>query len=189
MTYQATSKKLADYRAQIASIRGKMRELQATIEPQPVQDYEFSTLAGPVRLSQLFGDKDDLFVIHNMGISCPGCTLWADGYNGIYNHIRQRAAFAVSSPDTPEVQKKFAEGRGWRFPMVSHAGTSFATDMGYGVDGRWRPGISAFQRKGGKIVRVSDTGLEPGDDFCSLWHMLDMLPEGPNGWRAKISYG
>jgi hypothetical protein len=37
-------------------------------------------------------------------------------------------------------------------------------------------------------VRVSDTHLGPGDDFCSLWHFWNMLPEGADGWRPKFKY-
>jgi hypothetical protein len=35
---------------------------------------------------------------------------------------------------------------------------------------------------------VSDAGFEPGDDFCTLWHILDLLPEGVGDWTAKLSY-
>jgi predicted dithiol-disulfide oxidoreductase (DUF899 family) len=189
MSYRDDAATLAAYRGQIAELRARMREVQASIEPEPVQDYSFATPEGEVRLSDLFGDKSDLIVILNMGASCPNCTLWADGYNGLYPHISDRAAFVVSSPDTPQVQQRFAAGRGWRFPMVSHAGTNFAGDMGYRSEsGRYLPGISVFQRDGARIVRVADTGLEPGDDFCALWHFLDLLPEGSAGWRARFSY-
>lgn len=70
-----------------------------------------------VRLSDLFGRHEDLMVVHNMGSSCPGCTLWADGYNGVHHHVVTRAAFVVSSPDPPDVQEAFAASRGWRFLM------------------------------------------------------------------------
>ena len=140
MSHKSTAKKLETYRRQIAGLREKMRTLQAAVEPEPVEDYAFATPDGTVRLSKLFGRKDDLIVIHNMGSSCPHCTLWADGFNGLYDHLANRAAFAVSSPDAPALQKKFAAGRGWRFPMVSHRGTSFAADMGYrSEDGGWIP--------------------------------------------------
>jgi predicted dithiol-disulfide oxidoreductase (DUF899 family) len=120
MSYKESSERLAVYRRQIAELRRQMREVQADAEPEEVRDYEFATSQGLVRLSALFGDKADLIVIHNMGASCPYCTLWADGYNGIYHHLSSRAAFVISSPDRPDVQKEFATGRGWRFPMVSH---------------------------------------------------------------------
>lgn len=187
MKYQAAAIKLDDYLRQIADIRGKMRALTAEAEPQAVKDYEFATLAGPVKLSALFAGKDDLIVIHNMGRSCPYCTLWADGFNGIYQHLADRAAFVVTSPDPPEIQKDFAQGRGWRFPMVSLKDKEFAVDMGYYEDG-CMPGISVFRREGARVVRVSNVGLGPFDDFCAAWHLFDLLPGGPGDWRPRFSY-
>jgi predicted dithiol-disulfide oxidoreductase (DUF899 family) len=188
MSYTDTTKKLAAYRQEIAALREKMRTLQASVEPERVQDYELATSDGRVRLSNLFADKADLFVVHNMGTSCPYCTLWADGFNGIYDHLANRAAFVVSSPDTPVVQQRFAAARSWRFPMVSHAGSTFAADMGYRSERGWMPGISVFKKNGDGVVRVSDSSLHPGDDFCALWHILDLLPEGPADWQPQFKY-
>jgi predicted dithiol-disulfide oxidoreductase (DUF899 family) len=183
MRYQDVNGKLADYRRQIADIREKMRDAIATVEPQEVKDYEFASTDGSVRLSELFGDHEDLIVIHNMGVACSYCTLWADGYNGIHQHVVSRAGFVVSSPDSPNVQKKFAESRGWEFPMVSLVDSSFAADMGYvSAKGGWMPGVSVFRRAGDAIMRVSDTGFSPGDDFCAIWHFFDMLPGGVGEW-------
>ena len=185
MKYTDVNGKLADYRRQIAAIREKMRETLATVEPEPVKDYEFTTVDGCVRLSELFGQHEDLIVVHNMGASCSYCTLWADGYNGIHQHVVTRAAFVVSSPDRPAVQKKLADSRGWKFPMVSHAESTFAADMGYvSPKGGWMPGVSVFRREHERIVRVSDTGFSPGDDFCTLWHFFDLLPGGVGQWPA-----
>lgn len=179
MKYAEVNGKLADYRRQIAAIREQMRETMAAVEPQKVDDYEFTHTDGSVRLSELFGGHEDLIVVHNMGASCSYCTLWADGYNGIHQHVVTRAGFVVSSPDRPAIQKKLAESRGWTFPMVSHADSRFAADMGYVSEkGGWMPGVSVFRREGDAIMRVSDTGFSPGDDFCTLWHFFDMLPGG-----------
>ena len=186
MKYPDVNRKLADYRRQIAEIRERMRETLAAVEPQEVKDYEFTNIDGPVRLSQLFGDHEDLIVIHNMGISCPSCTLWADGYNGIHQHVVTRAGFVVSSPDRPAVQMKFAESRGWKFPMVSHAASTFAADMGYvSAKGGWIAGVSVFRHESNSIMRVSDTGFSPSDDFCTLWHFFDLLPGGVGEWPVK----
>jgi len=172
MKYSEGTRRLGAFRQRIAALRNRMRRVQKRTEPQPVDDYVFSTVQGTIRLSRL-----------------PYCTLWADGYNGLYEHIASRAAFVISSPDPPTVQRRFARGRGWRFPMVSHEGTSFAQDMGYrSRSGGWLPGISAFRRERGRIVRVSDTGSSPGDDFCALWHVLDLLPHGSAGWQPKFHY-
>jgi predicted dithiol-disulfide oxidoreductase (DUF899 family) len=189
MSYPETTAKLAEYRREIGALRERMRVLQAEIEPQEVADYSFATTDGPVRLSELFGDKDTLIVIHNMGRACPACTMWADGYNGVLAHLEDRAAFVVTSPDDPATQAAFAASRGWRFRMVSHQGTNFAADMGYrGDSGGWMPGISVFKKQGGRVLRVSDQPLGPGDDFCSVYHFFDMIPEGPAGWRPRFTY-
>jgi predicted dithiol-disulfide oxidoreductase (DUF899 family) len=189
MNYHATNLKLAEYRRRIADLRKEMRAARADIAPEEVGDYEFATPGGPANLSGLFGAKRDLIVIHNMGVSCPYCTLWADGYNGIYHHLNERAAFAIASPDSPEVQRKFAELRGWRFPMVSHHGTSFAADMGYRDErGKFLPGVSVFRKDGARIVRVSDAPSDVGDDFCPLWHLFDLLPGGIGDFRPKLRY-
>jgi predicted dithiol-disulfide oxidoreductase (DUF899 family) len=188
MSYRDTVVQLNDYRRQIAGIRSEMRTLQGQIEPEPAQDYVFDTLDGKVALSQLFGDKPDLFIIHNMGKGCPYCTMWADGFNGVLAHLENRAAFAVTTPDSPQTQAEFAKSRGWRFRMVSHANNDFAADMGYRSENGFQPGVSVFRKEGGRVVRVSDAGLGPGDDFCSVWHFFDLLPEGAAGWRAKFAY-
>jgi predicted dithiol-disulfide oxidoreductase (DUF899 family) len=188
MRYRDTVVQLNDYRKQIDGINAQMRALQAEIEPEPVADYVFTTPSGPVTLSSLFGDKQDLFVIHNMGKSCPACTLWADGFNGVLQHLLARAAFVVSSPDSPQVQQEFAALRGWNFPMVSHEGSSFAEDMGYRPEGKFYPGVSVFRKEQDRIMRVSDTGLGPHDGFCIVYNFFDMLPTGAEGWRPRYSY-
>jgi predicted dithiol-disulfide oxidoreductase (DUF899 family) len=187
MRYAEGSEKMRTYRREIADIRKKMRATLADVQPQEVADYEFATLQGPVRLSELFGDHRDLMVVHNMGSSCPACTLWADGYNGVHHHVIRRAAFVVSSPDAPAAQQRLAQARGWKFRMVSHRETTFAADMGYRSEqGTWRPGISVFKLEDGKILRVSDAQWSPGDDFCTVWHFFDLLPDGAAGWSPKF---
>lgn len=138
MNDAAIADKLSVYRRQIADLREKMRALQASVEPAEVQDYAFATSEGSVQLLSLFGERRDLIVIHNMGSSCAYCTLWADGFNGIYDHIATRAALVVSSPERPDVQQKFAASRNWCVPTVSHAETTFtatAQSMAVGFQG------------------------------------------------------
>ncbi len=189
MTYRESAEKLEGYRQQIRDLREKMRTVQESIDPEEVQDYVLQRAGGgTVRLSELFADKDTLFVVHNMGASCPYCTLWADGFSGVFDHLRNRAAFVVASPDAPAQQQKFAAGRGWRFPMVSTEGTTFSQDMGYWRDDHAMPGVSVLKRKGGKLVRVADTSFGPGDDFCAVWHLFDLIPEGAAGWQPKYKY-
>jgi predicted dithiol-disulfide oxidoreductase (DUF899 family) len=189
MLYQEQAAQVREFDEQIKALREKQRTLRIEAEPESVKDYRFSTPAGAVTLGELFGDKTYLFVIHNMGAGCSYCTMWADGFNGVLPHLENRAAFVLTSPDDPAAQQKFKESRGWTFRMVSHKGTSFAADMGYArPGGGCLPGVSVFKKEGGRILRVSDTSFGPHDDFCSVWHFLDLLPEGPDGWGPKFKY-
>jgi len=189
MSYAETRRTLQDYRNRIEGLRAEMRAIQAAVEPQPVGKYRFATPFGDVSLEDMFGDKTDLIVVHNMGTRCASCTMWADGFNGVYQHLSSRAAFVVVSNDPVDVQQRFAGDRGWRFPMVSSTATSFHTDMGYETtDEGVGPGISAFRRDGGQIVRVSDAYLGPRDDFSIVWHILDLFPESSDGFRPQFRY-
>ena len=157
----------------------KMLKLNAKLAGMDVEDYSFKDKDGnDVKLSQMFDDKKELIVIHNMGKSCSYCTMWADGFNGIFPHVEKRSAFALISPDASDVQKSIAEERGWKFRMYSGKDSTFIKDMGYYTDknGYW-PGASVFHKEDGKIKRISKTVFGPGDYFCSVWHFFDMLPK------------
>jgi predicted dithiol-disulfide oxidoreductase (DUF899 family) len=156
-----------------------------------VEDYAFTDHAGKkVALSSLFGEKNDLIVVHNMGTGCPYCTLWADGFVGAVKHLEDRSGFVVISPDAPDVQRRFHESRGWNFRMVSAQGTTFNKDMGFeGADGGPWPGVTTFHREpDGKVVRVASAPFGPGDDFCIVWPFVDLLADGQGGWEPKYKY-
>ena len=179
---------LRDLYMQINALRREMAEVRRSREAESVQDYVFTGAQGDVSLSALFGDKPDLFVIHNMGTSCPYCTLWADGFSGLAAHWQNRASVVLSSPDDIETVRQCAGERNWRIPVVSVANSSFAADMGYHSDAGYQPGISVFQKRGQSIVRVSTSPFGPGDDYCSMWHLLDLLPQGADGWQPQTRY-
>jgi len=172
-------KKYIKLEKEMMKSRQKMLKLNAKLARMDVDDYTFKDRDGnDVNLSALFGDKNELIVIHNMGKSCSYCTMWADGFNGIHPHIEKRSAFALVSPDAFDVQKAFADERGWKFRMYSGKDSTFIKDMGYYTEknGYW-PGASVFHKEDGKITRISKTFFGPGDYFCSVWHFFDMLPK------------
>jgi peroxiredoxin len=149
-----------------------------------VQDYELTGCDGqPVRLSQAFGEHEQLVLIHNMGFACKYCTLWADGFNGIWKHFEsgqygKRAKFLLVSNDTPKQQKAGAELRGWTLPMLSCQGTTLFADLGYVGDkpDAWQPGVSTLEKlPDGSLRRIATAPFGPGDMFCSLWHFFDLL--------------
>jgi predicted dithiol-disulfide oxidoreductase (DUF899 family) len=175
----------------IRGARARLTELRRRLPPEPVSDYVFLKQDGTtIKLSEMFGDKKDLILIHNMGKKCRYCTLWADGFTGFLNHLENRAAFVVTSPDRPDVQKEFASGRKWNFKMFSCGENEFAEDMGFrDNDGRYLPGVSTFRMTSdGGMQRIAKSQFGPGDDFCSIWHLFDLLPDGPAGWEPQFNY-
>ncbi len=167
----------------------KLAELKRAMPRERVTDYTLAGWNGPVMLSSLFAGKKDLIVIHNMGKGCRYCTLWADGFNGVWRHLANRAGFVVCSPDTIETQKTFAESRKWGFPMVSGHGSSFIQDMGFRGEKSWMPGVSTFHlADDGTIERVARAEFGPYDLFCGVWHLIAMLADGESGWEPHYTY-
>jgi predicted dithiol-disulfide oxidoreductase (DUF899 family) len=180
MMAQDVTTRMSAIADEIGKLESELAALRREAHGETVADYELAGWDGPVRLSGLFRDRDQLIVIHNMGFSCPYCTMWADGFNGLLPHIAERAAFALASPDPVEAQKKGAAKRGWRFPMLSTRGSSFSKDLGFEEDGSPMPGVSTFIRTSdGTIRRHAAAPFGPGDKFCAVWSFADLLPEAP----------
>lgn len=174
---------------ELAERQQELAGLKRRLEPEPVKDYTLAGWSGPISLSELFRGKEDLILIHNMGRGCRYCTLWADGFNGVWRHLADRAGFAVCSPDPVEVQREFAAGRAWTFPMVSAHGTTFIQDMGFRSEKSWMPGVSTFRKSaGGSIERIARAGFGPFDPFCPVWPLIALLADGANGWEPRFRY-
>ena len=180
--------------ADLEKAQPRLKDVRRRVPSEPVQDYELCGPAGAATLSELFGDKSDLILIHNMGTGCPYCTMWADGFNGVIHHLEDRSAFVVVSPDSVETQQRFRQKRGWRFRMFSAGGTTLFKDMGFESEDEHygsnaMPGVSVFHKADdGSIVRVASDFLGPGDSYCSVWHLFDLLRDGVANWEAKFDY-
>jgi len=166
----------------------RLNQLHQSRPAEVVKDYEFKNLVRTVKLSELFGQNEELIVIHNMGKHCSYCTLWADGFNGYYQQIPRRASFVVVNNDSPDEQYQFATSRKWTFPMYSSRDTGFFGDMGFSEtkEGKlfYWPGVSIFRKtKDGKIERTTRAGFGPGDLFSSIWHLFELLPKGVDTWK------
>ncbi|MFW5652639.1 MAG: DUF899 family protein [Planctomycetota bacterium] len=179
---------------QILVLKEKLASLRQTAKAEeqqkPVENYTFTQIGDvPARLEDLFGDHNDLFVIHNMGRRCSYCTLWGDGINGVAHQIQRRAGLVLVSPDDPTAQAEFARDRGWTFAMASTAdGGTFSRDMGFEDEqGRALPGVSAFHRDAldGTIVRTGCATFGPGDPFCIVFPLFELLKDGASGWQPE----
>lgn len=182
---------IVELEKQIATLKKALSEAHRTSEPQVVADLPLRDRHGAaMRLSDCFAGREDLLVIHNMGQRCPYCTLWADGLIGLWPHLNDRTAFVLVSEDEPDVLNAFAQARGWPFPVASMHGSEFANALGVGYEGTHQnPGVSAFRRRSdGTIVRTGHAEFGPGDDFCAVWPMFDLLQGGAGSWQPRYSY-
>jgi predicted dithiol-disulfide oxidoreductase (DUF899 family) len=186
---------IAKLEQDVHDAKRRLKQALRELPHQPLNDYQLRHVpsGSSVALSALFGSHTELLVVHNMGKRCPYCTLWADGFASMYKHLANRCAFVLATPDLPDVAGAFASARGWTFPVVSCEGSTFAHDMGYQGEestfGSFRPGISAFAKlPHGALVRTGTRVFGPGDDFCSLWPMFDLLRDGDNDWQPKYHY-
>lgn len=189
MKAKALRRKIAKLEDGLVSQNEKLAAWKRRLPPEAVKDYFLAGPDGRVRLSELFRGKRDLIVIHNMGRSCRYCTMWADGFNGLRQHLASRAGFAVVSPDAVRTQQRFAKSRGWEFPIYSGKVGTFIKDMGFlPRPGEPRPGVSTFRRKGTRIYLIASAPFGPFDRFCATWPLFALLDGGVGDWAPKFRY-
>ena len=164
---------------QIYELNTKLVELRKqNTETSDIPNYSFQTLYGDKSLLDLFADKDKLLVIHNMGQGCRYCTLWADGLNGFLPHLESTMSVVLVSKDSPELQRKFANSRGWRFSLASHSGSDYIKEQNVMPEENNAPGVVLYQRDGNNITRKNSAVFGPGDLFCSMWSLLGLAGMG-----------
>jgi predicted dithiol-disulfide oxidoreductase (DUF899 family) len=167
---------------QLTELRAKLNAAYSARGAMDVPDYDLHRPDGSaVKLSGLFNGREQLILIHNMGFACPYCTMWADGFIGLWRYMNKRAAFVLISNDRPDQQLAGAERRGWTFPMASALGTSMFADMGFtgpqesGGPGWW-PGVSTlYKDTDGGIKRHAYAYFGPGDLYNPAWHIFELL--------------
>ena len=179
---------IADLERQIFDLTAQLNELRRTSAREEVRNYTFATFAGETSLLDLFGDNDTLLAIHNMGQGCRYCTLWADGFNGFLPHLESAMAVVLVSKDPPEVQRRFANERGWRFRLASHGGGDYISEQTVVADSDNMPGAVVYERDGDKIYRKNACVFGPGDLYCSMWSLLGLAGLGAADWTPQFTY-
>ena len=170
------------------------------------EDYAFSwatsaKLDEPVRLSELFGDKDSLLLYSFMyGPSwdnpCPSCTSIVDGFDRMAYQVGQDAAFAVVGKAPAQKINAWAQTRGWsQIALVSGYGCSYQADYGCQLnDERQIPKMNVFRRVEGTIFNFWGSEI-PGNDIDMVWpywNLMDLTPAGrpdrpspPQNFRSR----
>jgi predicted dithiol-disulfide oxidoreductase (DUF899 family) len=166
------------------------------------ESYAFDTPHGKQSLSELFAAASQLLTYHFMfgpdwSEGCPSCSFWADNYNGIITHLKQRdVALVVVSRAPLEKLEAYRKRMGWSFKWVSSYGSSFNRDYGVsfapeeqatayynfeprGFSSSEAPGISVFHKAAdGGIFHTYSCYARGLDMLNGAYHHLDLVPKG-----------
>ena len=183
-----SDEKIAAIERRIAELTAELNALRQASAGTPTPNYDFETLAGRTTLGDLFGEREQLLVIHNMGQGCRYCTLWADGFNGLLPHLESVLAVVLASKDPPEIQRRFAASRGWRFRMVSHGGGAYISEQGVFGEAENYPGAVLYERQGDRILRKNACVFGPGDLYCAVWPLLGLAGLGSEDFTPQYRY-
>ena len=181
-----SNSKIVELEQRIAELSAELNALRRTSPATPVPNYPFRSETGDTTLRNLFGDRDKLLVIHNMGHGCRYCTLWADGFNGLLPHLESALAVVLVSKDSPEVQRNFANSRGWRFRLASHGGGAYIQEQGVYGSAENYPGAVVYELDGDAMRRKNACVFGPGDIYCALWGLLGLA--GVDEFTPQYNY-
>ena len=176
---------------------------------EPVEKtYVFQGPSGQETFAQLFAGRSQLAVYHFMlgpdwEAGCPGCSFWADSFNGIDAHIAQRdVTFVAISRGPLEKLEQFKRRMGWNFKWVSSGEGDFNYDYnvsfrpevlangeatynysskhnGKPINSPELPGMSAFYKDpAGAIFHTYSTYGRGLDRLNAAYQWLDLMPKG-----------
>ena len=170
------------------------------------QDFAFASETGPVRLSNLFRDKNTLMIYSMMfgpqrKAPCPSCTSFLTSFNGTAINLRERVAIAVTARSPIDRLEEYKKQRGLaNLPLFSDTSGDY-TRIYVNADDADVPGFTVFTRQNRTIRHfyssemsgeMADPGQDPrgAPDLDPLWSMLDWAPEGRGtDWYPKLEYG
>jgi predicted dithiol-disulfide oxidoreductase (DUF899 family) len=169
------------------------------------KEYVFDGPNGRETLSQLFEGNNQLLVYHFMygadwNEGCKNCSFWADSFNGITAHLKQRDAIMIVVSRAPYSKlQTFQKRMGWSFKWVSSGGTDFSHDFNvsftpeeikdtvfYNYEHRKfpmteAPGISVFYKDAaGSIFHTYSCYGRGLDAVNGAYQLLDLVPMGRN---------
>jgi predicted dithiol-disulfide oxidoreductase (DUF899 family) len=168
------------------------------------KDYVFEGPDGKQTLPELFDGRSQLVVYHFMfgpdwNAGCPGCSRWADNFDGVIVHLNQRDVSMIAVSRAPYAKlAAYRQRMGWSFKWVSSFGSDFNFDYHVsftpeevknkmalhnftmkdpGVSER--EGVSVFTKDPkGKVFHTYST-YERGIDLLSVdYNYLDLVPKG-----------
>jgi predicted dithiol-disulfide oxidoreductase (DUF899 family) len=174
--------RIAQLRQQVDELEAEIAALESALPRRHVADYELARPSGKtVLLSELFGERSFLVLVHNMGRECYFCRVYADELEAGYRLIEPRAALVYVGPDSPEELAEIVADRQYRAHVVCDAGTTLAADLGFSTEEHQRtPGVSILERtRDGDIVVLRQFNTFAGDEILDAIELSMLIPERP----------
>lgn len=221
----AARKQLLTQEKQLSHDRDRLAEQRRNLPwVQVTERYELEGPDGKTTLAELFDGRSQLVIYHFMfgpdwKAGCKSCSFWADGFDGIAEHLKHRdVSFAAISRGPLAALSAFAARLGWRFRWYSSENTTFNHDYNvsfteqelatgdatynFGTEtprGTESPGISVFYKDPAGTIFHTYSCYSRGLDMMNLaYQFLDLVPKGrdeaglsfPMAWvRHRDSYG
>ncbi|MFI5316551.1 MAG: DUF899 domain-containing protein [Myxococcota bacterium] len=128
-------KRLLQKEKEFTRLRDELCEQRRALPWEAVRkEYAFEGPNGRESLAQLFGRQSQLVVYHFMfdpswDAGCKSCSFWADNFDGIDVHLRQRDISFVAVSRAPYAKlEAYRRRMGWRFKWLSSFGSDFNFD-------------------------------------------------------------
>jgi predicted dithiol-disulfide oxidoreductase (DUF899 family) len=180
------------------------RERRALPWEAVTKEYAFDGPDGRQTLGELFDGRSQLVVYHfmfgpNDKAGCPHCSLRADGFSGIIEHLRHRDVTMVVVSRGPYAKlAEYQKRMGWTFKWVSSGASDFNFDyfvsftpeemavknafFNYKRQDSKAPereGHSVFAKDASGAVFHTHSCYDRGNDKLNVhYHYLDMVPKG-----------
>lgn len=160
-------------------------------------DYMFDAEAGKRSLADLFGTCSQLVVYHFMygpewDTGCVSCSFWADSFDGIEAHLKERdIAFVAISRAPLERLMAFRKRLGWSFEWVSSLGNSFNADfhVSFGSDhDRDDPVYYNFQKGLYPLDEAHGTSVFAKSEDGEIFHTYSTYGRGLDAANAAYAY-
>lgn len=164
-------------------------------------NYEFTEFVDgderTITLSELFADPAKPLVIYHFMYGkqqtspCPMCSMWADGWAAVTDHLEARINFVVAASSGAQEWAELAADRGWAsLRTVSAAPSSFKLDIGgEDADGNQWPFLSVWELVGGVArmtysggANITDSEWRGIDLLSPVWHFFDLTRAGRGDW-------
>jgi predicted dithiol-disulfide oxidoreductase (DUF899 family) len=185
--------------------------------------YVFEGPGGKQSLAELFEGRSQLVVYHAMfdppnaspstswtrEAACPGCSFWADNFNGIIVHLNHRDVTLVAVSRAPHAAlAAFQKRMGWTFTWVSSGDTDFNRDFQVSFTAEEvakkrayynyamqdpsmseREGMSVFYKDpAGKVFHTYSAYARGIDLLNTAYNYLDLVPKGRDEGDEGLSW-